>query len=162
MKRVMYVSRTTRKPTKGELADILAGSRLRNAKHEITGILVYDRGYFAQILEGPVEAVDQLLRNIAGDPRHDEYMLVSEGSIEERYFGGWEMDWADLEEVTTSDHAELRGYLRSRSVEDRSAIYGALIAFMEDHASAAGYSDDLPQWPEYQENEDGVQYIELD
>jgi hypothetical protein len=132
----MYVSKTTRKPTKGELADLLAGSRGRNARHGITGILIYDRGYFAQVIEGPEEAIDSLLANIAKDPRHKDYFLVSAGEATERYFAGWDMDWADLDALAESDHAELRRYLRNRSVADRTAIYGALIAFMEDHASS--------------------------
>ncbi len=130
--RIFYVSRARHRMSHGELADLLAGARLRNAEHGITGLLVYDGGWFAQVIEGPKDTVDQLLANITADPRHDEYRLISEGEIDARYFGGWAMDWADLTVVKDRDHAALRRHLDERGIADRSRIYRALLAFIEE------------------------------
>jgi Sensors of blue-light using FAD len=131
--RVMYLSRARHRMTHGELADLLAGARLRNAQHDITGLLIYDSGYFAQVLEGPRPAIEQLLANIAADARHDEYSVVSEGPITERYFQGWAMDSANLETMAESRHRGLRDLLATSSIADRPAVYRALVAFVEEH-----------------------------
>ena len=131
--RIMYISRARHRMTAGELADLLAGARIRNQAHGITGLLMYDAGYFAQVLEGPKASIDGLLANIAKDPRHDEYTLVSEGSVEERYFEGWSMDWANLAYMDDSKHMGLRGQLVGAGIADRSVIYGALVAFVDEH-----------------------------
>lgn len=130
--RIFYVSRARHRMTHGELADLLAGARLRNERHGITGLLVYDGGWFAQVLEGPRDTVDRLLANIAQDPRHDEYRLISEGEVEARYFAGWAMDWADLEAVKDRSHAALRRHLDGRGVADRARIYKAFLTFLDE------------------------------
>ena len=131
--RVMYISRARRRMTNGELADMLAGARERNQAHGITGLLAFDSGYFAQVLEGPRSAIDQLLSNIATDPRHDEYLLVSSGTVNERYFDQWAMDWANLGDFDDTRHVELRKYLRNHSIADRPSIFRALAAFVAEH-----------------------------
>ncbi|MCO4747659.1 MAG: BLUF domain-containing protein [Proteobacteria bacterium] len=133
MKRVMYVSKARHRMTAGELSDLLAGARLRNEAHEITGALVYAAGHFAQVLEGPSVKIDQLLANIAGDPRHDEYYLVSEGPIEERYFVGWAMDWTDLGRYEDTKYPRLRALMREHTIADRDAVYKALTTFLTEH-----------------------------
>jgi hypothetical protein len=135
--RIMYISRARHRMTNGELEDMLAGARLRNEKHGITGLLVYDAGNFAQVLEGPKSAIERLLVNIARDPRHDEYGLVSEGAVEERYFAGWAMDWANLEFMDDSQHRSLRGKLAATSITQRSSVYTALVAFVDEHRRRA-------------------------
>jgi hypothetical protein len=133
MARIMYISRARHRMTSGELADLLAGARLRNQEHGITGLLLYNAGYFAQVLEGPDASLKALLANIGKDPRHDEYHLVSEGPIEARYFEGWAMDCANLEFMDDSKHTALRRLLGSSGIADRSAVYTALVAFVDEH-----------------------------
>jgi hypothetical protein len=131
--RILYISRARHRMTNGELQDLLAGARLRNQAHGITGLLVYDAGYFAQVLEGPEPALEQLLANIAADPRHDEYSLVSRGLVDQRYFAGWSMDWANLAFMADSQHMGLRGQLSQVGIEDRGAVYAAFVAFVDAH-----------------------------
>lgn len=119
--------------TRGELADLLAGARLRNEQYGITGLLVYNAGYFAQVLEGPVAAMRPLLANIAKDPRHAEYQLVSEGYIDERYFEGWAMDWVNLEFMDETKHVKLRELLDGSYIADRTTVFQALVAFADEH-----------------------------
>ena len=57
MLRIFYISAATRFATARELDGILAVSRERNTADKITGLLLYHDGSFAQILEGPDEAV---------------------------------------------------------------------------------------------------------
>ena len=138
LKRVMYLSRARHRMSHGELADLLAGARLRNEERGITGILVYEAGYFAQVIEGPEEHIDALVASIARDNRHDEFMLISEGPVDARYFEGWAMDWASLERFDDTQHLPLRRYLRDRNLENRDAIYQALVLFVAEHAQDRG------------------------
>lgn len=150
MKRVMYVSRARHRMTHGELTDLLLGARQRNQEHGITGILVYAAGNFAQVLEGPDAAIDQLLRNLHADPRHDDYRVIAEGSVETRSFDGWSMDWADLDRFDEGRYAELRRELGQQGIGDRAAIYRAFVHFLEDHARARSYPEPRPPWPAWQ------------
>ena len=134
LKRVMYLSRATRAMQRGELEDMLVGSRKRNLAHGITGLLVYEGGAFAQVLEGPPEKVGQLLRNIRSDARHSRYEQLSSGPIEARYFSGWAMDWAHLEDIH-DDHRALRRYMRSNTITDRGAVYRAFHTFAQRRAT---------------------------
>ena len=134
LKRVMYLSRITRAMGRGELEDMLLGSRKRNLDHGITGLLVCYGGAFAQVLEGPPEKVDQLLLNIRSDGRHTRYEELSAGPVEERYFGGWAMDWAHLNDVR-KDHSALRKFMQANTITDRSAVYRAFVVFAQQQAA---------------------------
>lgn len=131
--RVMYLSRATRPMSAGELQDLLAGARLRNEARGISGMLLYDAGYFAQVVEGPVSAIAALMARIEDDPRHDDVVVLSAGPIDSRYFEGWGMDWAHLDHVDETQHAELRRYMRTHHVADRHVVYKAMLLFIEEH-----------------------------
>lgn len=139
--RVMYLSRARRPLSAGELEDLLAGARLRNERSGISGLLLYDAGYFAQVLEGPTEAVAALMSRIEDDPRHEDIAVLSAGPIDERYFEGWGMDWAHVERMDDSKHAELRRYMRSHHVAERDTVYRALVLFVQEHADRRRVAD---------------------
>lgn len=88
---VAYVS--TARPELGEadVAAILTTARAFNRRNGITGCLVYDGGRFAQWLEGPAAAVEDLLRRIDRDSRHDDLRLVLVRPADRRAFGDWSM-----------------------------------------------------------------------
>lgn len=74
------------------VADIVKTARGFNKDHEITGILVFDGQRFFQYLEGPKQAVTDLVKAIAADPRHVEFRLQHQGErMEERMFRNWSM-----------------------------------------------------------------------
>lgn len=135
LKRVMYISKARHKMSQGELKDMLAGARIRNDLYGITGILIYDSGNFAQVLEGPAAAIDGLLESIRDDPRHADYVLLSEAMVDERYFEGWAMDYANLDKFGDGSHDQLRRYLADHTIADRETIYRALVIFIEAYTS---------------------------
>ncbi|MEJ1935248.1 BLUF domain-containing protein, partial [Nostoc sp. NIES-2111] len=62
------------------------------ARAGITGHLICDEGWFAQILEGPETAVKDLVGRIARDPRHSEMTVLSERRLlADRTFPRWSM-----------------------------------------------------------------------
>ncbi len=88
---IAYVSAAAVEMTDGEIAAILVQARANNIRHDLTGALLYHRGSFIQILEGPDEHVLSRFAVISADPRHPSISVVSEESIRERQFPEWTM-----------------------------------------------------------------------
>ncbi|QZH74182.1 MAG: BLUF domain-containing protein [Erythrobacter sp.] len=88
-----YVSRPTipflLRP--GVLDDIRAVSIARNSQLDVTGLLIVTVLYFAQVLEGPEDAVDEVMRSIAADPRHHEIVVVRRNVLKRLQFPLWRM-----------------------------------------------------------------------
>lgn len=73
------------------LAEILKVARSRNAELGVTGALMLYDDWFAQVLEGPQDAVEALYDRIKTDPRHDAVRLNEAGPVGKRLFGKWAM-----------------------------------------------------------------------
>jgi hypothetical protein len=84
----LYVSQRI-DPADSDVMDIVTYSRGRNAVLEVTGALVATPHHFAQILEGPVEAVDTLMASIIRDPRHSTITIAPSEFRVHRDFPRW-------------------------------------------------------------------------
>jgi hypothetical protein len=74
-----------------ELGNILRTARTNNATLGLTGaLLLYDR-WFAQVLEGPRDAVLHLFDRIKVDTRHDAVQVREQGEVPARLFARWAM-----------------------------------------------------------------------
>jgi Sensors of blue-light using FAD len=89
--RLLYTSTARADLSEKDLADILATAKSRNAAGDITGVLTYRAGRFAQILEGPELNVLEKYVEIARDERHSSVMLITIATTTERRFEGWHM-----------------------------------------------------------------------
>lgn len=75
-----------------DVRDIVAVARDFNARHDITGALLYEQDdYFLQCLEGSRFAVSSLYNRIATDRRHRDVEILSMGTVARRDFPGWSM-----------------------------------------------------------------------
>lgn len=96
--RVLYCSRMllSREPKAldAEVSQILAASRRNNASSAITGGLLFSEGCFAQVLEGPADAVAQTFERIQCDSRHREVTVLEAGVVPSRYFPDWSMGFS--------------------------------------------------------------------
>ncbi len=93
---VIYVSRATQPMTQDDLHAILEASRAYNARNDVTGFLVYGNGRFMQMLEGPEEAIQELMNRIALDTRHADVRMVLSGHTRQRLFREWSMGFWDM------------------------------------------------------------------
>lgn len=101
MKRIMYISTTTRKLSGEEIDEIGRRSTANNAKVGVTGMLLSAHEFFFQILEGEAAVVDRVLERIRQDVRHrDVLILKAEPQITERYFAKWSMRTVRLDETS--------------------------------------------------------------
>jgi hypothetical protein len=91
--RVIYISRSLIPPSavEAEIGRILEASRRRNAARGVTGALLFSKGAFAQVLEGPLASVEEVFETIQSDPRHREVVVLEAGSVPERAFPEWHM-----------------------------------------------------------------------
>jgi hypothetical protein len=130
MIRVIYASRPTRlSPT--DVEDINAISVRNNAAHGITGVLIHDETFFLQIIEGPEDAVDALLRQLEKDPRHTEMSVVFRTRIDATSFQGWSMR---LVENDARQNPVLSPYATDNRIEPDSLLATQLNALARDLA----------------------------
>jgi hypothetical protein len=107
MKSIAYVSAATTYMTDADVAAILVQARANNVAHGLTGALMYHRGRFIQILEGPEEQVMARFAVISADERHRGIHVVSEELITQRQFPEWTMGFRPL---TDDSIQSLPGY----------------------------------------------------
>ncbi len=95
---IAYVSRNAIKGNPQEMdteiRSILETARSNNRLIHVTGALLFSHGFFAQILEGPQQAVESMFESIQGDPRHTDVTILHLHPITERSFPGWSMAYA--------------------------------------------------------------------
>lgn len=94
---LIYYSTASHEMEADELLQLLNISRERNARLDLTGMLLYGGGVFLQVLEGLPAAVDSLYRKIEMDPRHHSLILVEQDRISERSFPDWSMGFQHLD-----------------------------------------------------------------
>lgn len=91
---LVYRSRATAPPTDVDLFYLLAQARQLNAASGLTGLLLYDRGWYFQWIEGPQEALGRTWNRIRRDPRHESPQVVTDQAIPVRLFDRWSMRFA--------------------------------------------------------------------
>lgn len=92
LERILYQS-TAKGSTDSllNMATILAESQRNNDRDALTGALAAHNGQFIQVLEGPTDQLDVLLKRLQGDPRHSQIKVLERTPIESRSFAGWSM-----------------------------------------------------------------------
>lgn len=93
---VSYVSRAVETFDDEGLAELLAQSRRSNHEHGLSGMLLYRRGRFFQVLEGPEDAVDELMTKIRRDPRHTDVRVLLTEQLAQRRFDEWTMGYEPI------------------------------------------------------------------
>ena len=93
--KVVYVSRNTipggDEALSREISRILDTARSLNQQTGITGALLFNRGLFAQVLEGPMASVEDTFERIQCDQRHADIAMLACEPISERSFDKWSM-----------------------------------------------------------------------
>ena len=91
LRRLCYRSRATRPLDAAEIGALVEGAASFNAERGITGALVSAGVGYQQWLEGPADALDDLMARLRHDPRHAEVTLLENAPVAERAFAGWHM-----------------------------------------------------------------------
>ncbi|WP_181421671.1 BLUF domain-containing protein [Curtobacterium sp. MCBD17_030] len=104
---ILYMSVATHEFGEDELAEMLAGARLRNEALGVSGLLLVKGGRFMQLLEGPAWSVNDRFTVIQKDPRHHSVRSLVREDIERRRFDGWSMAYRGLDD---SEIATVEGF----------------------------------------------------
>jgi len=81
------------------LIQLFDGAYKFNQAQGITGVLFYEKQYFAQILEGNGQTVSALWKRIRQDPRHEIIRELSCQNIDKRHFPNWSMRFFGAENI---------------------------------------------------------------
>ena len=98
-----------------EIAALLEKARAHNTAHGLTGMLLYIKGSFFQVLEGEARYVDEVFDRIAADPRHTRVTLIIRESIEGRQFGDWTMGYQTVDPLTAGKLIGENDFFKSAS-----------------------------------------------
>lgn len=90
MRQIFYISRSQIEPA--DIRALYEQSRRHNGRSDITGVLLFTGGCFAQLIEGPAPALQALMARIEADPRHGQVRRLLDRDVDERHFAGWHME----------------------------------------------------------------------
>jgi len=98
---IIYASKAIVDIDDEQLCAIQSTAVRNNSSQEITGLLLYGRRWFIQLLEGEFNTIDALLEKICKDDRHTDVEILYRGPGEKRLFPTWSMG------VISLDHSEV-------------------------------------------------------
>lgn len=111
----------------GNVAVILAESQRNNDRDCLTGALAAHRDRYIQVVEGPAQALDALLRRLENDPRHRDLTLLDRKPVTERLFSRWTMAHARITPV----HGEALDSLVDNDELTPAQVIGVLLDAVE-------------------------------
>lgn len=97
---LVYSSTAADSFNESDLTALLQQSRSDNTRDGITGMLLYRKGRFVQVLEGPEDRVRALVTRISADPRHSQVRVMLDGHPASRQFAEWTMGYEPTTEPT--------------------------------------------------------------
>lgn len=96
---LIYMSSAVKPMNYDELSTLLKQCRENNPNQGVTGMLIYQKGTFLQMLEGEKQVVMDLYDKISNDERHTGVHLVLSGDIEQRNFKDWSMGFFNMDKA---------------------------------------------------------------
>jgi len=103
MQSIVYVSEQSIPFDLELLAELCASAAQRNRTLGLTGYLNWKNGRFLQYLEGPNNALSEVMDAITSDTRHVVSRTLHLDNLDRRLFGGW-----DMLNLRASGHANIR------------------------------------------------------
>lgn len=107
--RLFYVSDAADPCEARNIRAILAASRRNNARHDVTGCLLFSGRHFAQVLEGEPGVVRSMAARIASDPRHRGLQVLDARQGTQRQYDEWSMGYLHDSSLGDALEALLRG-----------------------------------------------------
>ncbi len=113
LKQFAYISHELLDFQEESLRGLLLQSRKKNKDMALTGLLLFDKPVFMQVLEGPAASIDQILADIRADTRHYSMDIIyTNDQLQEREFANWRMGCRILGNRSRDDYARLDSRIR--------------------------------------------------
>ena len=122
LKCVTYTSLAALDLDEDQLRSIHGAARDLNGIDGISGLLLFNGTHFLQWIEGPPDAIDELIERLRRDPRHGGVEIRDERMTDSRMFGDWTMKMVQVrssflhaqEDVVSQLPKEFPEHLRAR------------------------------------------------
>lgn len=121
---LVYVSEAARRFTLEEVEAIRNRSAELNAMVGITGVLLYGKGHFMQLLEGELHHLNRTYSRILVDPRHTRIQQLMFHPVRVRCFDDWAMRLINLDDPGRFDRSKLLSLLDQHARASLDAISG--------------------------------------
>ena len=122
-----YLSKAVQGFTDPDLEQLLLNCRRSNAAASVTGAMLYHNGYFMQLIEGEVEAIDLIYDRIQVDSRHEILSVLFEDEISARFFPDWTMGYRAADDLPVTSLSVL--YETAKGSTTRFPINDFLLMF---------------------------------
>ena len=137
---VVYVSTASEPMDDEDLAELLAQSRERNARNDITGMLLYKDSRFIQLLEGHEENVQKIFDSIRRDDRHYDVQLLWLRYAQFREFPDWTMGFQNVDKLKLESLPGYtpfldRDFRYENFLENSTDVHAMLLSFKDSPAS---------------------------
>jgi hypothetical protein len=90
-KAIAYLSRTNKDFSQSDISTLLVSARNNNAAHNVTGVLLYNTGFFFQYIEGCEDAITTIYERIQQARSHQILLEVFNDTVDELHFSSWHM-----------------------------------------------------------------------
>lgn len=107
--RLVYTSTIEDNFSPQDIEAIIEIARKNNKKHNVTGMLCFNRKYFLQCLEGSRTQVNKIYHNILNDPRHSNIIMLDYKEISTREFCEWSMGYVPESSLTAPINLKFSG-----------------------------------------------------
>jgi len=94
---LVYQSKADKNLTAEMIELLIKKSIVQNKCNQVSGLLFYEHPFFFQVLEGPEEYINQLLKKILSDSRHTDLVVLSNETIKNRKYPTLGMHYLNLE-----------------------------------------------------------------
>ncbi len=89
-----YASRANPDVSAKDFNEILQQANENNAENGITGMLIFNKNYFLQTIEGPRAQINRLLYSLIADTRHHDLQVIETREVKHRDWAKWSMNYA--------------------------------------------------------------------
>lgn len=115
---IVYVSSSSGRLSEEELEEFLSEIRRRNQQLEVTGLLLYNDGFFIQVIEGAQDTIENLFQVIKKDRRHSNIVKLLEEPISSRAFPDWSMGYRKISNEQSSRIPGFSDFMQSNNPEE--------------------------------------------
>lgn len=138
----IYVSQAASDLEKSDIQEIVTHAREFNLAHAITGCLIYENGFFMQLIEGRKTSIDLLMQKISHDKRHTDVKTIMKGYFDRRLFSEWNMGFWDIRHATDNSNIDVL-FQKEISLRDISQDPRFCFAIFEGLAKKTSFATPL-------------------
>jgi len=133
---LMYISSATAWPSDSDNQLLLEQARSRNAKLNITGLLLYHNATYLQLLEGEKEDVYAIFKSIQQDPRNTGVIKLLEQEIDDRSCPDWDMGFIKVSDLVAKHVPDIVDISNKKiAIENKSSAVNFILRFSQNMQS---------------------------